>query len=439
MKTMRNVTIGLLRLSVWRAACTAAALALGASICNAQADEASRAAYANCVRGAWPTVDDAEARAAACSRALQSRSLLPDEVALARLTRGGARYTMGESIIANDDYREALKHYDSVISPRNPDAVMLYRRGAAYGGLGEADKALADFSLAIKLDPQRSRAYLDRGMLLATTSRAYQRAIDDFNRVLEIDPRNVTALVARGSALSQLDRQGEAIVDLSRAIELAPNISEARYFRGVAYQRLSDPSAALRDYDEAIRLNPHNVAALVNRAGIYSTHQRYDDAIRDLDAAISVHAANAPAFYNRGYARYAKHEYDKALADYDMAIALDPAMALAYNNRCLIRSLTGKDLVRALDDCDTALKLAPVSLEVRTTRGIVFLRLGDPRLAINEFNAALERDPNRPIALYGRGLALIAAGKPEEGRRDQASAIVLDPEVADAFAAYGLK
>ena len=44
--------------------------------------------YGECVRGTWPTVKDADTRAAACSKALQPRQLTPDQTALARLTRG---------------------------------------------------------------------------------------------------------------------------------------------------------------------------------------------------------------------------------------------------------------------------------------------------------------------------------------------------------------
>ncbi|MDP3239686.1 MAG: hypothetical protein Q8M69_04595, partial [Reyranella sp.] len=54
-------------------------------------DQAVAQLYDECVRGAWPTVADAHVRAAACSKALQTRRLKPPEIALARLTRGIAR------------------------------------------------------------------------------------------------------------------------------------------------------------------------------------------------------------------------------------------------------------------------------------------------------------------------------------------------------------
>ena len=53
----------------------------------------------------------------------------------------------------------------------------------------------------------------------------------------------------------------------------------------------------------------------------------------------------------------------------------------------------GSDLVAALADSDQALKLLPLNLEVRDTRGFIYLKLGDPALALNEYNAALTIDP----------------------------------------------
>ena len=122
-----------------------------------------------------------------------------------------------------------------------------------------------------------------------------------------------------------------------------------------------------------------------------------------------------------------------------MASALEPSMGLAYNNRCLIRAITGRDLVAGLQDCGTAQKLMPLNIGVRITRGFIYLKLGDPRLALKQYDDALNVDPNRPLALYGRGIARIMVGGTRQGEDDRAAALTLDPEVADQFAIYGLK
>jgi tetratricopeptide (TPR) repeat protein len=379
-----------------------------------------------------------EQRIAHCSRALQSRMLAPDEVARARTMRGSARAALGEQVMAGIDYREALRHYDSVIDPKSPDALALFRRGVARDGAGQTDQALNDFDAAIRTAPDEPRAYFERGVLLAGRKRAYDRAIADFNRALELEPRNIEALVRRGDAYGQIGDYGRGLADLNRAIGQSRPVAQYYVIRGLLNGRRNMPQLALADYNTALGLDPNNVDALQSRGAILAAGGQLDAALADLDAAIAVAPNSAIARYNRGYIRFMKGSYDPAIADFSAAIDLDPDLALAHNNRCVARAMAGKDLVAALVDCDAGLKLAPANLDVRVTRGFIYLKLGDPAIAIVEFDAALNVDPNRPLALYGRGAARIRMGQTQEGEADQAAARALDPSIEQLFARYGV-
>lgn len=397
-----------------------------------------RQVYTECVSGLFPSQADAQARAAACSKALQSRQLKPDEIALARLTRGIARTALGDSVLAGEDYIEAVQRYDRLIDPANPDSLALFRRAVALDASGQTDKALEDYGAAIKTDPKASFAFLGRGVLLATRKRAYDRAIEDFDKVLVLEPNNVEALVSRGDAFSQLSDFGRAMADLNRAVALAPDKATVLLTRGQIESRSGNLAGATRDYEAALKLEPRYAAAMVNLAAIRAMQGQFGAAVALLDQAIAIDPRNQRAFYNRGYAEFALKQYDKAIADYSAAIAIDPGMGLAYNNRALNRAIVGSDLVAALADGDQALKLLPLNLEVRDTRGFIYLKLGDPALALNEYNAALTIDPNRALSLYGRGLARIRMGD-ANGKGDQEAALTINPEVANDFSIYGLK
>jgi tetratricopeptide (TPR) repeat protein len=390
------------------------------------------------VSGLFPTQADAQARAAACSKALQSRQLKPDEIALARLTRGIARTLLGDKALAGEDYIDAVQRYDRLIDPANPDALALFRRGVALDASGQTDKAMEDYSAAIKADPKSSLAFLGRGVLLAVRKRAYDRAIEDFDKVLVIEPDNVEALVSRGDAFGQLGDLGRAMADLNRAVALAPDKPTVLVARGQIESRRGNLAGAARNYEAALKIDPRYTAALINLAAVRAMQGEPGAAVTLLDQAITIDRRNPLAFYNRGYAEFALKHYDKAIADYGSAIEIDPGMGLAYNNRALSRAVAGSDLVAALADSDQALKLLPLNLEVRDTRGFIYLKLGDPALALNEYNAALTIDPNRALSLYGRGLARIRTGD-AAGKGDQEAALTINPEVANDFSIYGLK
>ena len=399
---------------------------------------ATRALFDRCVRGGFPTEENAERRSADCSKAIQTRELSPDELALARLIRGSARMSLGDKVMETEDFVAALTRFDAMADSRNPDALNLFRRAIAEDALGNTEKALDLYNEAIRLDPTGAHPFFARGVLLATRKRAYERAIEDFDKALALEPDNVQVLIRRGDALSQLGDTARGLVDVDRAIALSPNYSQGYFYRGLIHGRRNDLRAALADYDAAVERGPPNSNTLTSRAAIYSIIGRFALAIQDLDAALAIDKNNSHALFNRGYARFALGEHQKAIADYTSAIDLDPTLGVAYNNRCLTLAVIGQDLVKALADCDEGLKLAPVNLDVRVTRGLIYLKLGDPALALNEYNAALERDPNRAIALYGRGLAKIRTGDIKGGEGDQAAARTLDPEVKQQFASYGL-
>jgi tetratricopeptide (TPR) repeat protein len=406
---------------------------------GAASDPALTKVYEECVSTLFPTQADAQRRAAACSAALQSRQLKPEEIALARLTRGIARTALGDKALAGEDYVEAVQRYDHLIDPANPDALTLYRHAAALAGAGQTDKALDEYGAAIKANPKASLAFLGRGVLLAERKRSYDRAIEDFDKVLALEPDNVEALISRGDAFSQLGDMGRAMVDLNRAVALAPQSAVPLLSRGQAESRRGNNAGAERDYEAALKIDPRNADAMINLAAIQSMQGKSDAAVKLLDQAIAIDSSNPLAFYNRGYAWFALKGYDKAIADYGKAIELEPRLGLAYNNRALSRAVAGTDLVAALNDSDQALKLLPLNLEVRDTRGFIYLKLGDPQLALNEYNAALTFDPNRALSLYGRGLARIKTGDVAGGKGDQAAALTLNPEVANDFAMYGVQ
>lgn len=278
--------------------------------------------------------------------------------------RGVARTLLGNMDLASEDYLKAVQRYDELIDSGNPDALALFRRAVALNASGQTDKALADYTAAIKADPKASFAFLGRGALLATRKRAY--------------------------------------------------------------------------YDATLRINPRNADAHVNLAALDLLEGRYEADVRELDQAISIHAVNPLSFYNRGYARFALKQYDKAITDYDTAIRLEPRFGAAYNNLALVRAIVGRDLVQALADSDQALKLLPINRDVRETRGFIFLKVGDPALAIHEYDRALDMDPNQAVSLYGRGLAKMNLGDASGGKFDQAAALAINPNVKREFSGYGL-
>ena len=162
-----------------------------------------------------------------------------------------------------------------------------------------------------------------------------------------------------------------------------------------------------------------------------------DPAIKELDKKITLNRNDAAAYYKRGQL-YAQHgDFSRAVKDFDEAIRINPKDVEGLNNRCWARAMIG-ELRPALKDCDAALELRPRYLDALDSRGFVNLKLGQPKNAIADYDAALRINPKHPSALYGRGIAKMRTGNTVGGDGDVAAAKLIQPDIADEFASYGI-
>jgi len=76
------------------------------------------------------------------------------------------------------------------IQGRDPKyAKAYYDRGRAYYANGQLDRAIADYSEAIRLDPKYALAYIDRSLAYLYGG-SIAKALTDASRASEIDPKN---------------------------------------------------------------------------------------------------------------------------------------------------------------------------------------------------------------------------------------------------------
>ena len=157
--------------------------------------------------------------------------------------------------------------------------------GNAWYGRKEYNKAIADFTDAIRLDPEDTEAYCMRG-LAWYDKHEYDIALADYHEAIRLKPGVAWTYVLRSRVLLAKGKYDEAMTDCNEAIRLDPQNAEAYFNRGVAWMNKSNTDRAMFDFNEAIRLDPKDAAAYGNRGTIWDITQEYGRALADFSEAI---------------------------------------------------------------------------------------------------------------------------------------------------------
>jgi tetratricopeptide (TPR) repeat protein len=82
----------------------------------------------------------------------------------------------------------------------------------------------------------------------------YDKAIGDYSEAIRINPNFASAFSHRGKTYCDKKEYDKAIKDFTEAIRLTPLDADAFIDRGIAYNGKKEYSRAVADYDQAIRL-----------------------------------------------------------------------------------------------------------------------------------------------------------------------------------------
>jgi tetratricopeptide (TPR) repeat protein len=116
----------------------------------------------------------------------------------------------------------------------------------------------------------------------------------------------------------------------------------------------------------------------------------------------------------------------------DQAIAREPLSrrdrVATHINRGILRVRSG-DVEEGIEDFDAAIERDPTIAEAWFNRGVALMRTAGPAEALPSFNQAVERSTNRPaLAYFGRAVANEALGNIRDAYADYRRASELDPD-----------
>ena len=137
------------------------------------------------------------------------------------------------------------------------DVRRISREGGALLEKGQYREAIQKYDKVIELDPQDiyiTRAYHNRGLSYAKLGE-HERAVEDYNVAIQLEPDYVDSYIMRGLSLSGLERYEDALKDADTAIRLDPNKAGGYALQDIVLSFLGQPVLAKKAQVKACELD----------------------------------------------------------------------------------------------------------------------------------------------------------------------------------------
>jgi tetratricopeptide (TPR) repeat protein len=256
-------------------------------------------------------------------------------------------------------------------------------------------------------------------------------------------PDFVWAYLFRSLASEKLNAASEAEADFENALRLRPG-PDARYVlllaRGSLRFKQKDLPRAEEDFQLARDLKPGQYNPHINLAQVSLARQDLDQAGQEFERALARHPPALVIFgyhVERGRCLWQKDERQAALRAFEAARTILPEYPLGHG-LCGAALLAMERNAEAAVAYDEYFRVGGErSAEAYRNRGLARMRLGKYPEAVDDYTRALDRQPDG-ATYQDRGWAHLFAEAARLALRDFEKAVEMQPRAADAYAGRGL-
>lgn len=167
------------------------------------------------------------------------------------------------TITGNPDL--AIKHCSAAIASGKLSGQTLAQthvnRGVEYAAKGDHDRAIADYSAAIRIDPKFAEAYHNRGTSWASRGEP-DRAIADFDAALRLNDKDPDVYHSRAVEWTVKGDYARAMADYDAVLRLDPKATGVHFRRGRTLFYASDYAKAVAEFEKAHQAQPSDYSAM---------------------------------------------------------------------------------------------------------------------------------------------------------------------------------
>lgn len=349
-------------------------------------------------------------------------------------------------------------------------------RGTIYAGIGAYQKALDDYTTAIKKDKKDAHAYAQRGDLYYQMEN-YAAALADYKKASALAPTNDSYLVNIAWCAWLLNKNDEARAMVASITKLYPNNTQAWRLSAEIAMMDGEITKFIDQYIRYLNLNygetgdwgdmdwlitwgiaeyPYLLNAVseqINnltgypqlfykylRVRIYMAKEYYADAIKELDLIEqTLGTADRFVLVHRSTCYQELYQYRKAVADYTALLNIKPDYANGYGyiERGNCYQEIG-DYANALNDFSYVIQNFPIyAAWGYYLRTIAQFEQKKYDAALSDIARSIELDPE-PYAIFWRGRIELIQGDTAQAKTDFEQVLATDTIIYGSMRQYAL-
>lgn len=195
----------------------------------------------------------------------------------------------GKELFDAEKYDEAIAVLNkcAVVADKQIKGECLIARGEAFAKKFSSQKAVADFTAAILLNPKDDKSYFARARFYYRDEQS-RKALPDFNKAIALNPTNAEAFYLRGIVLGDYDDKQKPIDDFTMVIKLNPGYSNAYLMRAYSYNEVEKFNLTIADFNKYLELDPNSDEAFYQRGKTYQASGNKEKAAADFRKAIEM-------------------------------------------------------------------------------------------------------------------------------------------------------
>jgi len=335
--------------------------------------------------------------------------------------------------------QEVKKHDDLVLtsSPQNPRGHLL--RGRSLIMEKEFEEGIIELKRSLDLDPDNDQIYLDLARAYLALKKP-EEADAIIEQGLQRHNTSITLILAKGDLLLVQGKQTEAEVQFHRAMELdrdndalyaklgtyylvtqqwkhaeevyqnfasrKPDSETPQILLGEFYTYFGAGFNALEQFKEAVELNPQSRPARNVLINFYLDNRQWDDAEPLILAVLDKNKKDLLGQVFQARLLLGRGKTDEAIPLFQRVLKDEPNQAMAHQYLG-VAFATKKDIVRALQELNEAVKLAPQDRGIRKALVLVRMAEGSYSMAIDQAQMAITLNPRDVQAVHFGGKAYL--------------------------------